>query len=163
MLSDETLKIIEFCQAACPDEQDEGDPEKYVDRNRNKIGAAGHMFEFFGLAEPDNSSPLGWKGTKVMMDLIADPKAFFPCNAPSYGELAGNLIILMIEAMLRRDAMPPEMSFCEDCLYKLGLVFKNARGDLVPQVELLELFAVAAYVREEKKTQSQTPPAASAA
>jgi hypothetical protein len=152
-LSDDTLKIIEFCQAACPDEQDGGNPEKYIDRNRNKLEAAGHMFKFFGLAEPDSSSPFGWKGTKGMMELIADPGAFFPYNAPSYGELAENLICLMIADALGRNAMlddVKETAFCEDCLYKLGLVFNNTRGDLVPQLELLELFGAAVYVREER-------------
>jgi hypothetical protein len=146
-LSDDTLKIIEFCQAA---KQDQGDPEKYLDRNRNNIAAAGRMFEFFGLAKPDSSSPLGWKGTQGMMELIADPKAFLPNSPPSYGELAENLIVLMIEASLGvavDDPMLKESLFCQDCLYKLGLLFKNAHGDLVPQLELLELFGMAAYVR----------------
>jgi len=49
----------------------ETDPAKYVKRHENRIKKAGQLFQYLDLAEVDAESPLGWRPTHSLMELIA--------------------------------------------------------------------------------------------
>ena len=46
-------------------------PEKYVKSYKSDIEEAGQLFAYLGLAKPDTQSPLGWRPTPALMDVIA--------------------------------------------------------------------------------------------
>ena len=46
-------------------------PEKYVKSYKSDIEEAGQLFAYLGLAKPDAQSPLGWRPTPALMDVIA--------------------------------------------------------------------------------------------
>ena len=49
----------------------EHDPVKYVKTYETHIEKAGKLFAYLGLAKPDTQSPLGWKPTHLLMEIIA--------------------------------------------------------------------------------------------
>ena len=46
-------------------------PEKYVKTYKSDIEEAGQLFAYLGLAKPDTQSPLGWRPTPALLDVIA--------------------------------------------------------------------------------------------
>lgn len=65
------LVVSIFQQAIQYKGHEERDQAKYVKRHATKIKDAGLMFNYLGLAEPDDNSPIGWKPTHRMMEVIA--------------------------------------------------------------------------------------------
>ena len=53
------------------DDGEELDPMKYVERYKGQIEIAGQLFGYLGLAEPDPESPLGWKPTHLLLEVVA--------------------------------------------------------------------------------------------
>jgi hypothetical protein len=45
-------------------------PEKYVKSYKSDIEEAGQLFAYLGLAKSDAQSPLGWRPTPALMDVI---------------------------------------------------------------------------------------------
>ena len=54
-----------------PNDDAEYFPEFYVRRHAERITRAGQLFEYFGLAEQNSKSPLGWNPTPHLMELVA--------------------------------------------------------------------------------------------
>src|SRR6185312_4403961 len=46
-------------------------PETYVKTYQSDIQEAGQLFTWLGLAKPDAKSPLGWRPTHDLLDVIA--------------------------------------------------------------------------------------------
>ena len=65
MLTTATAKLIEFFQEAFQAGKIEQDQKKYFDKYRSEIKAAGQVFQYLELANPDTKSLLGWKPKKV--------------------------------------------------------------------------------------------------
>jgi hypothetical protein len=64
------LMITIFQQVFLP-QDDERDPKKYLKKYATDIKLAGQLFEYLGLAQIDERSPLGWKPTDQLVDIIA--------------------------------------------------------------------------------------------
>ena len=47
-------------------------PERYVKSYKLDIEEAGQLFACLGLAKPDTQSPLGWRPTLALMEIIAN-------------------------------------------------------------------------------------------
>jgi len=68
--TDSLLMITIFQQVFLPHE-DERDPKKYLNKYASDIKLAGQLFEYLGLAHVDKRSPLGWRPTDRLVDIIA--------------------------------------------------------------------------------------------
>jgi hypothetical protein len=72
MFSTETyLMAAIFHHILEPDDNAEYFPEFYVRHHAERIFRAGQLFEYFGLAEQNSKSPLGWSSTPHLIGLIA--------------------------------------------------------------------------------------------
>ena len=54
------------------------DTATYTKTYKTQIAAAGQMFAYLGLAKPDTQSPLGWKPTPLLLEIIAEKIAHRP-------------------------------------------------------------------------------------
>jgi hypothetical protein len=69
--NDTELMVSIFLKAFQLARSEERVPEKYVQRYKSDIEEAGQLFAYLGLAKPDTQSPLGWRPTPALMDVIA--------------------------------------------------------------------------------------------
>jgi hypothetical protein len=72
MLNKQSKVVIKLFQDAFQEEIIEHDPEKYLQEHRTTIIELGRPFEFLGLAKRNRRSPLGWKPTAKLLDLISN-------------------------------------------------------------------------------------------
>ena len=70
----ETRLLIGFFQQAIQVGDDEPDPAKYLKKFQSDIKTTGRLFKYLGLAKAEKQSPLGWKPTAHLLDLIAKSK-----------------------------------------------------------------------------------------
>jgi hypothetical protein len=123
----------------------ESDPAKYLKKCRSEIETTGQCFAYLGLAKADKHSPLGWKPTVPLLDLIAKSKARRSEPTGKSAPLVDTLVLdLMLETMLGSDAG----NFCCYVLIELGLIVRNLENDWLPTPELIRLFADAYYLRQ---------------
>jgi hypothetical protein len=52
-----------------------GDPQRYLKEYASDIELLGKLFQYLDLAAADNKSPLGWKPTDRLIDIIVDRTA----------------------------------------------------------------------------------------
>jgi hypothetical protein len=69
--NDTELMVSIFRRAFQMVRSEEHVPEKYVKSYKSDIEEAGQLFAYLGLAKPDTQSPLGWRPTPALMDVIA--------------------------------------------------------------------------------------------
>jgi hypothetical protein len=142
------LMITIFQQVFLPHD-DERDPKKYLTKYASDIKLAGQLFEYLGLAHVDKRSPLGWKPTDRLVDVIAK-KAACPSKPTAKSAInGGGLIVdLLSDAVFGQD-------HDDDMHNHLGDKVLNAIG-LIQDCEnywgatplLLQLFANGYYERQ---------------
>jgi hypothetical protein len=142
------LMITIFQQVFLPD-NDESDPKKYLKKYASDIKLAGQLFEYLGLAHVDKHSPLGWKPTDRLVDIIAKKAARPSKPTPKSAIYGGGLTLdLLSDAVFGQDH--------DDELHNhLGDKVLNAIG-LIQDCEnyweatplLLQLFADGYYERQ---------------
>jgi hypothetical protein len=140
--------ITIFQQVFLPHD-DERDPKKYLTKYASDIKLAGQLFEYLGLAHFDKRSPLGWKPTDRLVDVIAK-KAACPSKPTAKSAInGGGLIVdLLSDAVFGQD-------HDDDMHNHLGDKVLNAIG-LIQDCEnywgatplLLQLFANGYYERQ---------------
>jgi hypothetical protein len=103
-------KFIKACELSA---------KRYIELSANDMRSAGKMFEFLGLAQPDGKSPIGWKPTNTLMELIAD-RATKSTSQQKF--IQAEWIIEILDDLVVYDGEPEaaELGFC--VLEKLGLV-----------------------------------------
>jgi hypothetical protein len=142
------LMITIFQQVFLP-QDDERDPKKYLKKYASDIKLAGQLFEYLGLAQIDERSPLGWKPTDQLVDIIAK-KAARPSKPTAKSAINGGGLILdlLTDAVFGQD-------HDDDMHNHLGDKVLNAIG-LIQDCEnyweatplLLQLFAYGYYQRQ---------------
>jgi hypothetical protein len=140
------LMITIFQQVFLP-QDDERDPKKYLKKYATDIKLAGQLFEYLGLAQIDERSPLGWKPTDQLVDIIAK-KAARPSKPTAKSAINGGGVILdlLTDAVFGQD---------HELHNHLGAKVLNAIG-LIQDCEkywgatplLLQLFAYGYYQRQ---------------
>jgi hypothetical protein len=69
--NDTELMVSIFRRAFQMARSEEHVPEKYVKSYKSDIEEAGQLLAYLGLAKSDAQSPLGWRPTPALMDVIA--------------------------------------------------------------------------------------------
>ena len=69
-LDDDTRLMVSIFQKVFHLHHVERDQVKYVKRYADAIKRTGQLFEYLGLARPDKQSPLGWRPTLVLLDIM---------------------------------------------------------------------------------------------
>jgi hypothetical protein len=128
-------------------------PMNYVKSYKSDIEEAGQLFAVLGLAKPDAQSPLGWRPTHALLDVIAKRAVRRTKLIDRMVSAEDRLIIsLLCDAAFGEDHPYPLCAFM--VLGALGLVREANDGDL-PTLQLRELFAEAYYDRPVKKIKSK--------
>jgi hypothetical protein len=140
VMNKQTRLLVGLFQQAIQVGKVESDPEKYLEKFSSEIKTTGRFFEYLGLAKADNHSPLGWKPTAPLLDLIAKSKPRRSKPTTKSSSLAESLVLdLMLETVLGKE----EGNFCCYVLIRLGLIVRDVDDDWMPTPHLLRLFDVA--------------------
>jgi hypothetical protein len=121
------------------------DPAKYLKKCRFEIETTGQLFIYLGLAKADKQSPLGWKPTAPLLDLVAKSKARRLKPTRKSASLVDSLVLnLMLDTMLGSE----HDNYCCYVLLELGLILRDVENDWLPSPELLRLFADSYNLRQ---------------
>lgn len=72
MFDNETYLMVKIFQTILQsDGLEEPDPAKYLKLYEAEINDAGLVLEYLGLAKLDKKSPLGWRPTPLLLEIIA--------------------------------------------------------------------------------------------
>jgi hypothetical protein len=146
MFNNQTRLLLGFFQQAIQVAKVEPDPAKYLKKFHSEIKTTGRFFEYLGLAKADKKSPLGWKPTAPLLDLIAKSKPRRSKPTTKSASLADSLILdLMLDTVLGTE----ERSFCYYVLTRLGLIVEHVGVGLrrTAAPHLVRLFADAYDMR----------------
>ena len=125
---------------------------KYVEKYKRQIEIAGRLFGYLGLAKPDPESPLGWKPTHLLLEVIAK-------RAVRRSKLIDRMVCeedtlivsLLCDAAFadgsQRDHRIYSTGLGFHVLRALGLLRETTDGGYLPSPKLRELFAEAYYAR----------------
>jgi hypothetical protein len=72
MFDDDACVMVDLFQDVFPVGFVETDRAKYVAKYDSIIKDAGRLFEYLGLAKPDEKGLLGWKPARLLLQLIAE-------------------------------------------------------------------------------------------
>jgi hypothetical protein len=125
-------------------------PEKYVQSYKSDIEEAGQLFAYLDLAKPDTQSPLGWRPTPALMDIIAKRavRGAKPIDRMVRAEDSLIISLLCDAAFGEAHKRYPLCAF--SVLTALGLVREGLNDDL-PTLKLRQLFAEAYYDRQARE------------
>ncbi len=141
----ETRLLLSFLLQDFEVDDVETNPAKYLKKCRPEIETTGRLFAYLGLAKTDKQSPLGWKPTAPLLDLIAKSKARRSKPTRKSGSLVDTLILdLMLDTVLGSDAG----NFCCYVLIRLGLIVQHVETAWSPAPQLVQLFSDAYYIRQ---------------
>ena len=127
----------------------ERDQVKYVKRYAWHIEWAGRLLQYLGLAKLDKQSPLGWRPTPLLLDLMNKRSA--RKSKPSHKPLPmlNRLIVnLLQDAVIGDESYKVSgavLSLGYEVLQELGLVREDREGDIGATPRLIRLFAGAYY------------------
>jgi hypothetical protein len=143
----ETRLLIGFFQQAIQVGEAEPDPTKYLEKFRSEIKTTGRFFAYLGLAKADKRSPLGWKPTAPLLDLIAKSKARRPKATRKSASPVDRLVLdLLLDSVLGDES---RIFLCW-VLIKLGLVLEDVDDNWMATPDLVQLFGHVYYVRQLK-------------
>lgn len=150
----ETCHLIGFFQQAIQMGEVEPDPAKYLDKFRSEIETTGQFFAYLGLAKADKQSPLGWKPTGPLLDLIAKSKPRRSKPSTRSAPLADSLVLdLMLDSVIGTEGH----TFCRFVLLRLCLIVEHDLRETTAAPHLVRLFADAYDIR--RLTQAPDPDA----
>ena len=161
MFDNDTELLVAVFQEVFQLEPDEGDDEleldsvQYMQRHKWQIEIAGQLFAYLGLARPDTQSPLGWRPTHLLLEVIAK-------RAVRRSKLIDRIVCeedtLIISLLC--DAVFADGSYRDHSVYTTGLGFsvlcalgllrESTEGFNLPTLELRQLFAEAYYARRHR-------------
>jgi hypothetical protein len=148
MFDNDTLLMVNiFHKAFQMEGAEERDPAKYVKTYKSDIEEAGRILACLGLAELDTQSPLGWRPTPALMEIIANRAARLARPLDGMVSAEDRLIISLLCDAAFGKAHSHYPLCAIQVLRALGLVREAYDGDL-PTLQLRQLFADAYYDRE---------------
>ena len=157
MLDNETLLLVRIFQEAFQWEDSvEHDPVRYIKSYKSAIEEAGQIFAYLGLAKPDRQSPLGWRPTHLLIEVIA--KRAVRRSRPIDGFACGedNLIISLLCDAALGEERPERYPLCAfNVLNALGLTRETTDGDDRPTLQLRRLFAEAYHDHQANKREAE--------
>ena len=121
-------------------------PERYVKSYKSDIEEAGQLFACLGLAKPDTQSPLGWRPTLALMEIIANRAVRSARPIERMVSAEDRLIISLLCDAAFGEARSHYPLCAFTVLRALGLV-REAYNDDLPTLQLRQLFAEAYYDR----------------
>jgi hypothetical protein len=144
MLDKQTSLLISFFQQAIQVGEVEPDPAKYLMEFRSEIETTGRFFEYLGLAKADKQSPLGWRPTSALLDLIPKSKPRRSKPTTRSAPLADSLVLdLMLDSVIGTE----DRTFCCFVLIRLGLITEHDPLEMAAAPQLVRLFADAYDIR----------------
>jgi hypothetical protein len=141
MFDKDTQQLVSFLQKKFQlRKYFERDPVKYVRRHESEIKTTGQMLKYLNLAKSDKRSPLGWRPTDPLMDIMNKKAArkSKPSGKPM-STLEHLFVYLLNDTVFGADNDEP-LTLCYIVLQELGLVREVDLGDLVPTDRLVRLF-----------------------
>ncbi len=122
---------------------------QYLKRYASQIEITGKLFEYLDLAEPDERSHLGWRPTRLLLEIMNERPYAVWTDKPIYRE--DQLIIeLLCHAAfgdVRHTYPAGSFGLVFGVLHELGLMRVTREGDVGPDRRLRRLFASAYYDR----------------
>lgn len=157
MSGNDTYLMVALFQRVFHVHQVENDPTKYVQKYDSEIKDAGRLFEFLELAKRDRTSPLGWKPTHLMMEIIANrvPKQRAKRDSGNDEFIDEFMVELLGDAVFGVERPPQTGILGLEVLVELGLLRENAEGDWEATPRLKLLFADGYHMRLMRKQQRQ--------
>jgi len=128
---------------------EEHNSERYLKSYKSDLAEAGQIFAYLGLARPDAQSPLGWRPTDALLDIIAKRAVRGSKRIDRVIRAEeSHVISLFLDAAFgeQRESFP----LCAfTVLNALGLT-RAAGGEDVPTRHFRQLFAEAYYDRQDQ-------------
>jgi len=152
MLLDENMeRIVRIFQKEFHLGYVERDPVKYVKRYPGEIDWAGRLFKYLGLAELDKQSPLGWRSTPLLVNLMNKQPARKSKSSSKPIPMMNKLVVdLLQDAVIGDESYKVHGSvLCLgfNVLKELGLMREDREGDIGATPRLIRLFVDAYYDR----------------
>ena len=125
---------------------EEHDPVKYVKSYEWEIEEAGQLLAYLGLAKPDRQSPLGWRPTHLLLDVIA--KRAVRRSKPLDRSVCAEdslIVSLLCDAALGEERPKRYPLGALRVLTALGLMRETIDDPDLPALHLRQLFAEAYY------------------
>ena len=159
----DTQRLVRIFQRVFDPGYVELDQVKYVKQSASAIESAGQLFEYLGLAVPDKQSPLGWRPTPLLLDMInkqpSRKSRWSDKPTPTKDEL---LFYLMQDSVFGAGSdghRPWSLTLGYEVLHWLGLLRDGSDGYSAPTHRLLRLFEDAYYKRLAASDDCSTSPA----
>ena len=126
-------------------------PDRYMKSFKSEIEEAGQLFAYLGLAKPDTQSPLGWRPTPALMDVVAKRavRRSKPIDRAVRAE-ESLIISLLLDAAFGEDREVYPL-FAFSVLTALGFTRETITDDDLPTPHLRRLFAKAYNDRQAKE------------
>ena len=141
-LDDDTQLMVSIFQKVFHLHHVERDQVKYVKRYADAIKRTGQLFEYLGLARPDKQSPLGWRPTLVLLDIMnKHARGKSKRSDKPTSTLNHVLMFLMHDAIFSAGTrMYRTCPLGYEVLHELGLVRRDDEDQSAPTPRLLRLF-----------------------
>jgi hypothetical protein len=139
-INDETMVLIDLFQRAFFPKPDLT-PMEYLEQYDTFIRATGRVLELLGLAKPIECRIIGWKSTRRLIDLLAEPGARAlkaTRKKASFTEFALVNLLLLAADIDPYDGNN-DAGFAIGVLEQLGLVRQDGAKDWKPTDRLVEL------------------------
>jgi hypothetical protein len=149
------LVLLYKSDSRSPD--DRASTAKYVESHKSEIEATCRVLEWLRLAAPARRSPLGWKASNLLVDLIVKPRKRLGRSVKACIESwEENAVNMIFEAALGNlDHMTYECrSYIEWLFGFLGLMNINDDGDWIPTRRLLNLAAESRFEENRQRTRN---------
>lgn len=147
----DTQRLVRIFQNVFHLSHVERDQVKYVKRYAWQIEWAGRLFQFLHLAKRDKRSPLGWRPTPLLLDLMNKQPARKSKPSRKPIPMLNRLIVnLLQDAVIgdeRHKVSGGVLSLGFKVLQEVGLMRRDPEGDMDATPRLLLLFAEAYYDR----------------
>src|SRR5277367_803907 len=140
-LEPQTAFLFVIFREACTTEWDETKAlNGYVKFWKENVFAVGRVFQWLGLAEPDEESVIGWKASSLLMGLMVINRRGRLSRKTTVSQEDIDTFDLIVEAALgNKEDWSDSLGFIWDCLRVVGLVMETQEGELAPTRLLREL------------------------
>ncbi len=143
MFDQNTQRLVRIFQKVFNLSYVERDQVKYVKRYAHAIERAGQLFEYLGLANVDKQSPLGWRPTPVLLDIMNKQAGRKSPRSNKPISVVDRLLMDLLTDVILGDDEDHQIDLFSlgfDVLRELGLVRKDSDGNMGPTRSLLRLF-----------------------
>jgi hypothetical protein len=156
--NDAHLMVSIFLNTVQLEGSEQYEPQKYAKEYEAHIKDAGLLFQYLGLAKSDSESPLGWKPTPELLEIIAERAARRIKQSSRDAGVEDTIITSLLRDLVFGEgrANTPDQYLAFKALGKLGLMRESADGENLPTLHLRQLFAEAYRDRRANKVKRKT-------